>query len=168
MPNTNSAHNTVECRYNTMQYIMILHTTIQWQEQNMNQISKSHKTPHPISRPYERYGMSVVRILQKIDRVMMAPSVSWIVSSPQNFFDIFVSFLPTKGRHHIVFPSRQDIWCLRWFELFLKKMPHIWTLRVSYRTLVVSIWEKTDYIQNMLGHDQCFLNNDLWPICLVF
>ena len=64
--------NLVECRYNAVQYIMILHTTIQRQEQNINKISKSQKTPH-ITPLRASYRVSVVRILQNIDRVIKAP-----------------------------------------------------------------------------------------------
>ena len=63
---------TVECHYNAVQYFMILHTTILWQEQNWNQISKSQKTPHT-SPLRARGGMSFPRILGKIDRAITAP-----------------------------------------------------------------------------------------------
>ena len=47
---------TVECRCKSVQYIMILHTAIQWLSQNINQITKSRAS----------YGVFVVGILQKI------------------------------------------------------------------------------------------------------
>ena len=64
---------TVQCRHNSVQYIMVLlHTTIQWQEQNINQIMKSQMTPHT-SPLWASYGVSFMRILKKIDHVIMAP-----------------------------------------------------------------------------------------------
>ena len=36
---------TVRCRYNGVQYVMILHTALQWQQQNADQIFNSEKTP---------------------------------------------------------------------------------------------------------------------------
>ena len=37
---------TVECRYNAVQFIMILSSALQWQQQNINQTSNSQQTPH--------------------------------------------------------------------------------------------------------------------------
>ena len=65
---TTSKQSTVECRYNVKQYIMILYTAMQWQQQNMDQTSHSQKTPHT-SPLRARQGMSFVRILEKIYRV---------------------------------------------------------------------------------------------------
>ena len=46
----------VECRYNAVQYIIILHTRIQWQEQNINGIFQSQKTLHS-SPSWVSYGV---------------------------------------------------------------------------------------------------------------
>ena len=63
---------TVECRYNAVQFIMILSSALQRQQQNINQTSNSRQTPHiPPSRV--SYGVSIVRIWEKIDRVIMTP-----------------------------------------------------------------------------------------------
>ena len=43
--------------------------------QNMNQCLYSQKTPH-ISPSWASYGMSIVIILEKFDRVIMAPHFS--------------------------------------------------------------------------------------------
>ena len=44
---------------------------LQWQEQNLNQTSNSQQPPHT-SPSWASYGVSIVRILEKIDRVLMA------------------------------------------------------------------------------------------------
>ena len=48
-------HGTAGCYYNSVQYI-ILHTALQWQSFNSQQ----------------SYGVSIVRIMDKIDHVIMA------------------------------------------------------------------------------------------------
>ena len=63
-----------------MQYITISHTTIQREEQNINQISKSQQPPH-ISPLRANYGVSVVRILQKFDHVITASHCDKLVYS---------------------------------------------------------------------------------------
>ena len=64
--------NTVVCRCNVVEQIMILHTEMQWKEQNINQILNSQMAPHS-SPSQASYGVSIVRILEEIDCVMMAP-----------------------------------------------------------------------------------------------
>ena len=64
MRKTVSLIDTVECRYNAVQYNMILFTALQRQR------LKWKKTPHT-SRA--RYGVSFVRIWEKMDRVLTAP-----------------------------------------------------------------------------------------------
>ena len=63
---------TVECRYNAVQFITLLTTALRRQQQNLNQTSNSQQTPHT-SPSWASYGASIVRILKKIDRVIMAP-----------------------------------------------------------------------------------------------
>ena len=63
---------TVECRYNAVAYIMILHKTLQWIEQSIHQTLNPQKTPH-ISPWRASYEMSVMRICEKIGRVITAP-----------------------------------------------------------------------------------------------
>ena len=64
--------NTVECRYNTVQLLMIPFMALRWQEQNLYQTSNSQQTP--LGSPSRAsYGVSIVRILEKIDRVLTAP-----------------------------------------------------------------------------------------------
>ena len=63
---------TVDCRYNTVYFIMMLHATLQRQQQNINQILNSQKTPHT-SPSRASYGVSVVWIWETIDRVITAP-----------------------------------------------------------------------------------------------
>ena len=65
---THTKKNTVECRYNAVQFIAILPLALQWQQQNTN----SQQTPE--NSPWQAsYGVSIVRIREKIDRVIMAP-----------------------------------------------------------------------------------------------
>ena len=59
----------LKCRHNA-----ILHTTQRWQWQKVNQISESEKTPH--NSPSRVF---IVRILEKIDRVLTAPDCIWFV-----------------------------------------------------------------------------------------
>ena len=56
---------TVECRYNTVEYILRLPTALQWQQQSINQTLNSQKTPH-IPPSQAIYGVFVVRIWEKI------------------------------------------------------------------------------------------------------
>ena len=62
----------VECRYNAIGFIPILHTALLWQQQNINQTSNSQQTPHS-SPSRVSYGVSIMRILKKIVRVITAP-----------------------------------------------------------------------------------------------
>ena len=52
---------TVECRYTAFHFVTILHTP--WQQQNVNQTSNSRGS----------YGVSILRVLKKIYRVITAP-----------------------------------------------------------------------------------------------
>ena len=63
---------TVKCRYNAVQFIPILHTVLRKQRQKVNQILESQQTSH-ISPSRASYGVSFVKILKKIDRVITAP-----------------------------------------------------------------------------------------------
>ena len=63
---------TVECRYNAVKFVTILHSALQWQWQNVSQTLDSQNTPHT-SPSRASYGVSFVSILEKIDRVLMAP-----------------------------------------------------------------------------------------------
>ena len=67
----NKKPNTVWCRYNTVNYFMILHIILQTQQQNINQTLNSQKIPHT-SPSWARYGVSIIRILEKFDRVITA------------------------------------------------------------------------------------------------
>ena len=52
---------TVECCYDAVEFVMILHSAQRWQRQNINQTLDSQKTPH-ISPSRASYGVCVVRI----------------------------------------------------------------------------------------------------------
>ena len=62
----------VKCCYNTVQFITILHTALQWQWQKVYQILESQQTPHT-SPSRVSYGVSIVRIWEEIDRLITEP-----------------------------------------------------------------------------------------------
>ena len=73
----NSAHrqmdgHTVECRYNAVQYNIILPVLLKWLRQNINESLKPQKTLY-ISSWRASYRLSLVMILEKINRVITAP-----------------------------------------------------------------------------------------------
>ena len=68
--------NTVEWRYNAVQYNMVLHTSLQEVRQSINQRLHTQKAPHSSPWPAS-YGVSSVNILEKIERVITAPHCIW-------------------------------------------------------------------------------------------
>ena len=62
---------TVECCYNTVKFVTILHSALWWQWQNISHTLDSIKTPHT-SPSWASYGTSFVRTLEKIDCVITA------------------------------------------------------------------------------------------------
>ena len=59
-----------------VQYNMILDASLQWQMQNINQAMSPQKTPH--TSPWRvSYGVSFVRMVEKIDHVIMVPHCIW-------------------------------------------------------------------------------------------
>ena len=66
-----SHQNTVECHFNVINCITISHKTLPWHRQNINQTLNSQKTPH-VSPLLVSYRVSIVRMWEKIDRVMTA------------------------------------------------------------------------------------------------
>ena len=63
---------TVQCLYNAVQYKKLLHISLQWRGQNINQILNLQKTHH--TSPWRvSYGVSSTRVVDKIDRVITAP-----------------------------------------------------------------------------------------------
>ena len=70
MPNLLSY--TVKCRYDVLQYNMVLHTSLQEVRQNINERLNPQKTPHT-SPGRTSYVLSFVNILEKIDRLITAP-----------------------------------------------------------------------------------------------
>ena len=65
------------CRYNTVQFFRRL------QLQNVDQTSNSQQTPH-ISPSRASYGLSVVRILEKNDHVIMVPHWTYTYTYADN------------------------------------------------------------------------------------
>ena len=69
---------TVGNHYNAVQNNVILYTLLQWQRRYINQSLYSQKTPH-ISPSRVSYGVSIMRILKKIDRIIMASHcIMWL------------------------------------------------------------------------------------------
>ena len=64
---------TVECHFNMVHFITKSFVALQWEQQNWNQSSNSQQTPHTLSS-WASYGLSIVRIMEKIDHVITAPS----------------------------------------------------------------------------------------------
>ena len=69
----------VECHYNV---VTILHSAQQWHWENISQTLDSQKTPHSLPS-WASYGVSFVRILEKIYRVIMAPWYNGTALYPQ-------------------------------------------------------------------------------------
>ena len=65
-------HYTVECRCYAVQLIPILPKALRWYQQNVNQTSGSQHAPHA-SPSQASYCVSIMTILNKIDRVITAP-----------------------------------------------------------------------------------------------
>ena len=73
---------TVKCRYNAVQFIPILHTVLRKQRQKVNKILESQQTSH-ISPSRASYGVSFVKIMNKIDCVITAPHcIQYNISYP--------------------------------------------------------------------------------------
>ena len=68
---------TVDGRYHDTHFFTILHTALRWQRQNVDQTLNSQLTRHT-SPSRASYGVSVARILEKIDRVITAPHCIWL------------------------------------------------------------------------------------------
>ena len=66
----------VECRYNAVRYSTILHSTLQRLKSNINRNLNPQKTPH-ISPWRASYGVSLIRIVNKIGRVITVPHCTW-------------------------------------------------------------------------------------------
>ena len=69
---------TVECCYNMVQYDKKLYTLLHWLIENVNHSVNPPKTPH-ISPYRASYGESFVRVLEKIDQIIMAPNCIWFI-----------------------------------------------------------------------------------------
>ena len=69
--NADSVSMSRRCSYSAVPFITIWHAALQCQQQNMNQTWSSQQTPHS-SPSRASYGVSVVGILRKIDRVITA------------------------------------------------------------------------------------------------
>ena len=63
---------TLKCRDNVVRFIKISYAALQWQQQNLYQTLTSQQTPHT-SPSRASYGVSIVTIVEKTDRVLTAP-----------------------------------------------------------------------------------------------
>ena len=68
------------CRYNVVQFT-IWHTALRWQQHNVNQTSTHNRQRIPCSNGRALWGVSIVRILKKIDRLITARTVSQQIGS---------------------------------------------------------------------------------------
>ena len=96
-----NSYNTVRCRYNVVQYFMILHTILQSQQQNIR--LWTHKK-HPIPRPHGRdMGCLLAEFLEKIDCVITASHCSKMASLYWHGPLVTMDQHPLAGgcRHHI-------------------------------------------------------------------
>ena len=122
---------TVRCCYNAIQFITILHTAPWWQQQKVNQISNSQQTPHN-SPLRASYGVSIMRILKKIDRIITTPHCTWKDGlyketgsrSIITWHCIHLHLFVTTGQLKLVLCIAGDHWLphvkiLAWFTLFL-------------------------------------------------
>ena len=79
----------VECRYNAVQYNMILHGLLHWLSQSVSQFQPTKYIPYRAS-----YGMYFVRIWEKIDGVKMTPyvwcSTLWWKHNLAYYWDVLV------------------------------------------------------------------------------
>ena len=67
---------TIECCRHAVWFNTIKHTTLRWQWQNVNEILIPHQTRHT-SFLRASYGVSIVRILETIERVITVPHCIW-------------------------------------------------------------------------------------------
>ena len=79
----------------------------------MNQVLESQQTPH-ISPSRASYGVSIVRILEKIDRVVTAPHCSWFQRRP------VTNIGHIRGRKLVSFRLHDDV--IKW-----KHFPRYWS-----------------------------------------
>ena len=105
----------VECRYNAVQYNKILHISLQWRWQNINQRLNLWK--HTIPRPNWWAMVSFTRILEKIDRGIMA----WCIPSILDLVDCMIMRLPCiTNLHHSKFHITRKILCVSTIEYLLQ------------------------------------------------
>ena len=84
-------NNTVECRCYAFQFITILQMALQWQHQDENQTSNSQRKLYT-SPSRACYGLSIMRILKKIDRVITALHCTTFILSLGSWYTIEHTF----------------------------------------------------------------------------
>ena len=77
---------TIKCRYNAVQFTTLLHTALWWRSQKVVLIVESQQTPHTLTSRV-RYRVSMVRMLDKMDRVITARycMLPWFGSEKKHF-----------------------------------------------------------------------------------
>ena len=124
---------TVECLYNAVQFTTILFMALRWQEQNLNHTLTSQHTPH--SSPVRAmYGVSIVRILKKIDRVITAPLCIQPIREaykalPLNVRSIFsgmsyIHIILYVGRLHL----KRDVF---FYDVHITLLNNVWVTSLS-------------------------------------
>ena len=97
--------NIVECRYNAVQFMTILFMALWWQQRNLNQTLYSQQTPQT-SPSRASFGLSTVRIWEKIDRLITAPrcaSLFFLIGI------IFYSYALTLTMHHWIHVAQREL-----------------------------------------------------------
>ena len=110
--------NTVQCCYNMVQFI-----TMQWQY-NANQTSYSHETSHAL-HSWLSYGVSIMRLLKKIDCVIMTPyciCISFLMSLHQR--------KPWYTQHDLLILKDEDM-MMSWFRSIFCITGHLWGESIS-------------------------------------
>ena len=122
---------TVECCYNVVQFIMVLQTALQWQQQNVNKTSNSQQAPHT-SPSRVSSGVSIMINLKKIDCIILAPHCMYVL-------------------HDLCSPIHNVLWITlhtHWFPGTLNRFDH-WPspstdwMQTSFLVVVISFlkWE---------------------------
>ena len=127
---------TTECRYNAIQYNIILFITSNTAETEAEyKCVETHKV-HPISRP-NNYGVYFVRIFEKIDRVKATLHCIYIY-----IIYIYIERIPFESSFHII-SSQNDInWWFTWISRSMSFEMH----HVSYDMAYYSYYHITKQI----------------------
>ena len=121
----------VRCHCNWVQYNMIFYISQEWLRQIVNQNLNTHKTPH-ISPYRASYGVSFMRILDKIDHVVIAQHCSII---------------------HGILDSNHD-GVIKW-----KHFPHYWPFERGIHQSLVNFHHKDQWCRALMFSLVCAWTN---------